>query len=171
MAQALTSPFLLAALVLCIAGGAKLRSPAAASRAAATLGLPSRLVLVRAFGLLELAVGCWSAAAPGRPAAAAMTCLYAIFSVLSVLLARRRAACGCFGASEAPTSTLQPLLSGIFAIVALAAMLVTPHGLGWVLGRPPMDSLVLLLGTAGAAYGTVLLYSELPQAWTSWSGR
>jgi len=171
MTEALTPLFLLAALVLCIAGVAKLRAPAAASRAAAILRLPSQPVAVRFLAGCELGIGGWALIAPSAVIAAAMAALYLLFAVLATLLARRRASCGCFGESDAPASTLQALLSAILAAISCAAALAQPHGLAWVAGRSAPASVALALGTAGAAYGAVLLYSELPQAWTSWSGK
>jgi hypothetical protein len=173
MAQALTPPFLLAALVLCVAGAAKLRSPAAAVRALAALGLArgARAGLVRAFAVGELALGAWCLLAPARLAAGALACLYAIFSGLALLLARRRSSCGCFGEGDGPASIVQSLLSAALALVALAALLSMPHGLGWLLQRPPTIATVSILGIAGSVYGTVLAYTELPLAWASWSAR
>jgi Methylamine utilisation protein MauE len=169
--EALTSPFLLAALVLCIAGVAKLRAPTAASRAAAILGLPSSPVAVRSLAGVELVIGGWALVAPSAVLSGAVAALYLLFAVLSTLLARRRASCGCFGESDAPASKVQALLSAILAAISGVAALVVPHGLIWVIARSAPTSVALVLGTAGAAFGTVLLYSDLPQAWSSWSGR
>ncbi len=157
--------------MLCVAAALKLRSPAAAARALGALGLPARLGLVRALAAGELALGAWCAVHPVRPAAGAIACLYAVFAVAALLLARRQSSCGCFGEEDAPASIAQSILSAILALVALAAMLSGAHGLGWVLVRPAMSAAVLVLGTAGAVYGTVLAYTEMPPAWGSWSTR
>ena len=61
------------------------------------------------------------------------------------------------------------MLSGLLAAVALAASLASAHGLGWVLALPAAQAGALLIGIAGATYATVLAYTELPQAWSSWS--
>jgi hypothetical protein len=37
-----------------------------------------------------------------------------------------------------------------------------------MLGRPVAPALALIVGIAGAAYGTVLVYTELPRAWNAW---
>jgi uncharacterized membrane protein YphA (DoxX/SURF4 family) len=169
VAQALTPLLLLAALVLCVAGAAKLRSPQAASRAFAALGLPSNTAVVRSFAAGELALGAWCAVDLGRPAAACVAVLYAAFALAAARLARNRSACGCFGEGDLPASAWQSLLSGLLALVALTAVLVPAHGLGWVLGRPPLEAATILIGTAGATYATVLAYTLLPEAWTSWS--
>jgi hypothetical protein len=171
MAQALTPPFLVAAFVLCVAGVAKLRAPATATRALAVLGLPARSGLVRALAAGEVALGLWCVASPGRLAAGAMACLYALFAGLALVLGRRQASCGCFGDGEVPASAAQSILSAVLSLVALAAILSVPHGLHWVLQRPALYAALLVVGTAGAVYGTVLAYTEMPLAWGSWSAR
>lgn len=169
MAQALTAPMLLAAAVLCLAGLSKLRAPAGALRAFAVLGLPAHAAAVRALAAAELAIGSWCAITPSGAPAAAVACLYAAFAGAAALLARRQSSCGCFGEDELPASLWQSLLSGLLALAALAAVLTPVHGLGWVLARPALEAVAIMIGVAGAAYATVLAYTLLPQAWTSWS--
>jgi hypothetical protein len=171
VADALTPPFLVAATVLCIAGAFKLRSPAGAARALGVLGLPARVALVRALAAGELALGVWCAIDAGRVAAGALAGVYAIFAAVAWLLARREAGCGCFGEDEAQASIAQSILSAALSLVALAAAVSGAHGLQWVLERPAMSAAVLVLGTAGAACGTVLAYTEMPWAWGSWSAQ
>jgi hypothetical protein len=171
VAEVLTAPFLVAASVLCIAGAAKLRSPAEAARALAALGLPARLALVRTLAVGELSLGVWCALDPVHVAAGAMACLYAIFAGAALLLARRHSSCGCFGEAQAPASIAQSIVSGILSLVALAAILSEPHGLQWIFERPAMYAAVLFVGTAGAAFGTVLAYTEMPLSWSSWGAR
>ena len=60
-------------------------------------------------------------------------------------------------------------VSVVLALVCLVSALVAPHALGWILGRSAASATVLVLGTAGVVYGTVLAYSELPLLWRSWS--
>lgn len=170
MSDALTPPFLLAALVLCVAGAAKLRAPAGAARAAAVLGLPVGTLLIRGLALGELALGCICMAQPSRTAAAVLGALYLVFAVLSVMLARRRSECGCFGDAQSPASGFQALLSGALALGALAALGAVPHNLAWLFARSPTETIVLSGGISAAVYGTVLAYTKLPQAWAAWSG-
>ena len=169
MDQALSTPFLVAALVLCTAGVAKLRAPAPAMRALAGARLPAGAAVVRAFAGLELAVGIRAGLDPTPGSAAAVAGTFLILAAVATLLARRASSCGCFGDREAPASALQPLLSVGLAAIAAAAVLWPPHGLGWVLERPPATAAALLLGVAGAAYATILAYTELPAAWNAWS--
>ena len=171
MSQALTPPFLLAAVVLCLAGLAKLWSPAPAARAARVVGLPGGALAVRALAVVEVAVGIAAVVSPGRLGAAGCAVLYAFFAATGVRLVRQRAGCGCFGEGDGPTSPLQVMLSGCFALVALASVAFVPHGLAWMLDRSVSQGAVMTLALAGSAYGVVVAYTALPQAWSSWSGR
>jgi hypothetical protein len=162
VADALTPPFALAAIVLCVAGVAKLRSPAGA--AAAVSVSP---ILIRVFALAELALGGWAIALPSRLSASLLSVLYACFAVVALMLARRHTPCGCFGEQDRPASGLQSLLSAGLAAVAAVAADRPPHGIGWLFARSP----VLWLALAGAVYAVVLAYTTLPAAWTAWEGR
>jgi uncharacterized membrane protein YphA (DoxX/SURF4 family) len=171
---ALTPPFAAAALVLCIAGVAKLRSPAEAVEALRTLGVPGSRFLMRILGVFEVVLGLLAVFEPSRVVAAVVAALYAVFCAVSLLLARHRAACGCFGEAGTPASALQSLLSGALSLVALAAATAWPlaHGLAAVFdsGSPALGA-VLLFGIAAVVYALVLAYTELPSAWSAWSGR
>jgi hypothetical protein len=169
LGNALTGPYAVAAAVLCVAGLAKLRTPASASRALAGLGLPAGPSVIRAYAVLEIGLGAWALISPAPLASALLAFVYAAFTGLALLLWRRAESCGCFGAEGAPATPLQAVLSALFAALCATAIGASPHGLGWALGRPLGSAAVLVLGTAAAAYGTVLAYSELPQAWRSWS--
>jgi len=168
VADALTAPMAVAAVVLVIAGVAKLRAPAPAVAALRELGLPAAALPIRAFAAGEIALGGWALVAPTRFAAIALACCYAAFAVLALLLARRRAACGCFGEGDFPASRAQALLSAVLAVASAAAAVWPPHGL---LDRPPSQAVVLVIGIAAAAYATVLAYTQLPAAWSAWSAR
>lgn len=168
MASALTAPFAAAALLLCIAAAAKLRSPRVAATALSIIGLPTSAVLIRGFAVAELALGAWCLISPGRASAAVLAAAYGAFAVLTLLLARHRAACGCFGEHDAPASAFQSLMSAVLALVALLAVIDPPHGLGWVAAH---DEIVLAIGIAGAAYAAAVAYTELPRAWSAWSVR
>ena len=166
---ALTAPFMVAALVLIVAGVAKLRSPTPAALAISTLGLPANRVAVRAFAACELAIGAVAIVHP-RGAAIAVACLYALFAVVSLELTRRRASCGCFGERDVPASWFGSALSAVLALVALAAALAGAHGISWVLAHDPAGAGTLVLGILGAAYATIVAYTDLPLAWASWEG-
>jgi hypothetical protein len=169
--EVLIGPFAIAALVLGLAGGAKLRSPDPAARAAVTLGLPARRWLVRALAVSEIALAVWCLAAPAVLPAAVLGAAYAGFAGIAALLARRQSACGCFGTDDAPATVAHWLLSALLAVVCAGAARWTPHGLLWVLTRHPAVSGVLAIAVAGAGYAVVVVYSQLPAAWSAWSGR
>jgi len=170
MTEALTVPFAIAAVVLCIAGLAKLRSPASAVRVLVVIGLPARAGVVRALAVGEIIVGAACLLHPAALTAGAMACLYATFCAVSFVLVRQGSSCGCFGA-ETSASLLQSALSASLASLALIAAVVPPHGVGWLLTRPPAVLTVIVFGLAGSAYATVLAYTELPRAWGAWSAR
>jgi Methylamine utilisation protein MauE len=171
MREVLIGPLAIAALVLGLAGAAKLRSPDPAARAALAIGLPSRRWLVRALALVELALAAWSLVAPGALPAALLAAVYAGFAGIAAVLARRQSACGCFGTEDAPATAAHWLLSVLLAVACAASARWTPHGLLWVLTHHPAVSGVLAIAVAGVAYALVVVYSQLPAAWSAWSGR
>jgi hypothetical protein len=171
VSTALTAPFLAAGGVLCVSGAAKLRSPRTAVPALALLGLPARASLVRAIAAAELVLGVIALAAPGRVVALVVAGAYAGFAVVALRLVSLRAACGCFGESDAPASPVQAALSAVIALAALAAAVWPPGGLGWVAGRPAGAALALGLGLGGCIYGLVIAYTELPSAWAAWEAQ
>jgi Methylamine utilisation protein MauE len=172
MTAALTPPFAVAALVLCIAGVAKLRAPDGAAGALRAVALPGSVTLARLGALAEVALGAWALIRPSAMTAALVALVYAVFCGLSLALARRDGECGCFGDTGAPASALQSLLSGALALVAGAAAVAGAHPIGWVLGSAGAAiGVVAALGLVGAAYAAVLVYTALPQAWAAWSGR
>lgn len=177
MGAALTAPFVTAAGLLIVSGLAKLRSPHAAAGALIAAGLPvagrPRAVpgLVRAAALAELALGLAALLAGGRALALGLAVAYAGFAVLAWRLAGRRAACGCFGAQEAPATRAQALMSLALAGAAALAAAWPAGTLGWVLGRPAAQAATLALALCACVYGAVIAYTQLPAAWAAWSGR
>lgn len=162
MTAALTPPFIVAALLLCVAGAFKLRSPRAA---AAALRVPGGDSTVRALATVEVALGVACAVHPTRALAIVLALVYQLFAAVAVILMRRRVACGCFGEDDTPVSLAHVLASELLGAVALAAAVVPPHDVGWLLARP-----VLAIGILGAVYATVLVYTQVPASWAAWSG-
>ncbi len=103
--------------------------------------------------------------------AGAVALLYAGFCALSLALARRRAACGCFGAGGTPASLGQSLLSAALGVIAVGAAIAPAHGLGWILGAGVAQAGVVMVGIGASAYAVVLAYTQLPRAWAAWSAR
>jgi Kef-type K+ transport system membrane component KefB len=154
MSAALAPPFVVAALVLCVAGVMKLRSPTRR---------------MRAFGVGEVALGVACAVHPTRPLAVAMALVYTSLAAVAVVLMRRRAACGCFGENDFPVSLAHVIASELLGLLALAAAVAGPRGLGWVLDQPAPNAVALLIGIAGAVYAVVLVYTLAPRAFAAWS--
>lgn len=165
MSQALTPPFLVACLVLCLAGLAKLRAP---RTAAGAIGLRPGVIRVLALGELALSLAC--VAHPTRALALALALLYGLFAIVATLLRRRGVACGCFGDHGLPVSLAHVTASGLLAGLAAAAAVAGPHGLGWLASLPGMGAAMVAVGVAGATYAVVLVYTAVPRAWAAWSG-
>jgi hypothetical protein len=165
MSEALGPPFLVASLVLCVAGLAKLRAPAAAAAA-----LRTRPWTIRALAAGEVALGAACLIHPILTAAVALALVYGVFATVAIRLRRDRVACGCFGDNDLPVSLAHVIASELLGSLALAAAVAGPRGLGSVLDQPAPQAAVLLAGIAGAAYATVLVYTAVPRAWAAWSG-
>ncbi|MDQ6836480.1 MAG: hypothetical protein M3016_09880 [Actinomycetota bacterium] len=157
-------PRLVAALVLALAGLAKLRSPQLAARAGGVAP-----AAIRALAAAELAVAASALVSAAMWSAATMAALYTVFSVITLRLARAGEDCGCFGSQGAPASPLQSLLSAALAGVCLLSAIAEPPAAGWILSQSPATAAVVALGAVATAYGIVLAYSELPSLWRSWS--
>jgi methylamine utilization protein MauE len=164
VSEALAPPFMVAALLLCVAGLAKLRAPA---RAAAALHAPAPAVRVLAIGEVALGVACVMYPTPAL--AAALAALYATFAVVAVKLSRGHVACGCFGDNDLPVSPAHVVASVLLGTLAAAAAVASPRGVSWLASQPVVTAAVLAVGIAGAVYATVLLYTAVPRAWTVWS--
>ena len=144
----------MAALVLCVAGVMKLRSPTRT---------------MRVFGVGEVALGVACAVHPTRPSAVALAVVYTSFAAVAVVLMRRRAACGCFGENDFPVSLAHVIASELLGLLALVAAVAGPRGLGWVMDQQAPNAVALLIGIAGAVYAVVLVYTLAPRAFAAWS--
>lgn len=165
MSAALAPPFALAALLLCVAGLAKLRAPVAAASA---LGAPSWTI--RALAVGEVALGAACVVDPTRALAVALAVTYALFAGVAAVLERRRMACGCFGDDDLPVSHAHVIASELLCAVGVGAAVAPPRGLGWLAGLPAWTAGVLAVGIAAGVYALVLVFTEVPRAWAAWSG-
>jgi hypothetical protein len=165
VSEALAPPFLVASLVLCVAGLAKFRAP---ETAAGALGLQARIIRAIAVGEVALGTACLVHAT--RVTAAVLAAAYVMFAGVAAVLAGRRVACGCFGGDETPVSGGHAILSAAVAVVAAAAAFASPRGIGWLASQPGFGRVVLAVGVAGATYAVVLAYTAVPRAWAAWSG-
>jgi len=152
-----------AALLLLVAGLAKIARPAPTADLLSSLGLPDRAAITVAIGTGEAIVGL-SALAVGGPALAAATgALYVGFVVVVWrAMAEGATSCGCFGRVDAPPSIIH-----IVGNVALAAVSFVA-----IAGDTPIDVMdsqpaagvgfVVLVGVlAGLA---LVMFTALPEA-------
>lgn len=114
-----------AAILLVASGVGKVRYPLGAARALLAAGLPHGFRVVRAFGLIEIAVGLLAAVGPIRVTFIAVASAYAFFAgmLLYFLVGRvQLTSCGCAGKVDVPPSWLHAVLNvAAAATAALAA--------------------------------------------------
>jgi hypothetical protein len=161
----LAAPYLASAVLLVVAGSAKLADPLPLVRALRSARLPASAALVRVVAGVEVAVAV-AAVLTGSRWAAVLVCLsYAAFTGF-VLLARSRggvlASCGCFGRADTPATASHAVLTAATATVA-AAVVVRPTGtLPDLLAGSPGSGVPLLLATAAVAVTAYLVLALLP---------
>jgi uncharacterized protein YjeT (DUF2065 family) len=96
------------ALVLCWSGLIKVAQPLATRRLLHGLGLPSHVVMARAIGVVELAIGAAALSMGGVLPAGVLAGAYAAFAVVSFRsMTSGAASCGCFGDRSAPPGWVQ----------------------------------------------------------------
>ena len=126
-----------AALLLVVAGIAKLRTPAPAAAMLTGLGLrPVRRAraAARGAGAVEVAVGVAAIVLGGHAAIAALAACYLVLTAVAVRLVLRGepAPCGCFGTADGDVGPAHVVLDVAAFAVALVASVAGPAGItGW----------------------------------------
>ena len=159
--DALAGPYLASALLLVVAGAAKVRDPLPLVRALRSARLPAPVSGVRLLAAAEALLGTTALLLGGRLTAALVAASYAAFTGF-VLLVRRRggvlASCGCFGRADTPPTTGHAVVTGALALLA-GAVTAAPLGtLPQVLATGPAVGLPLLLAVVTVA---VLVHAVL----------
>ena len=152
-----------AALLLLVAGLAKLIRPAPTTELLATLGLPERRVVTLAIGGIESLVGLGALAVGGPGPAVATGALYLGFVVVVWrAMAAGATSCGCFGRVDAPPSWIHIAGNAALAAVSFAAVAGDP-AVDVMDGQPAGGlGFVLLVGViAGLA---LVAFTALPEA-------
>lgn len=158
--------YLMAAVLLSVAGAAKAVTPEPAAAALARLQLPHSLWAVRLLGLVELIVAVSAFVVGGAGPAIALAALYGGFAQAAWTLVRSDSTvpCGCFGRVEMPATRRHVAVN----ILALAA--------GVVAASWPVEAIDKLFDTrqwllapffvvvVGGAYGVFAWLSEKPEA-------
>jgi len=160
-------PLLAAALLLAVAGLAKVRAPRARSALAAA-GLPGARLLPgrlsnRLLGLMELAVAVAAVLLGGRPQALLIAVGYAVLAVLSARMVAAEVGqdCGCF-ARPAPVSHWHTAVNAIAAGFGVAGLAVPARPLLSTLADEPVIGGALLVAAAALAYLGYLTMTALP---------
>jgi hypothetical protein len=164
--------FSAAAVLLVIAGAAKIASPYMAQASLSTAGLPAPLDVVRALALGEAAVGAAALLEPSTITAALAALAYGVFCLFTLRLLRMADAgidCGCFGGAGSEVGGVHVALNAAALAVCATAAVAPPPDLGWVLHRTPLTAIAVCVGTGAIAYASFLAFTVLPRAWQSYS--
>lgn len=159
-------PFLVAALLLTVAGALKAYEPATTAGALrrAGLGVPSGVV--RAGGGVEVVVGIAAIVTGGPVAAGLVAFSYLLFTAFVVVALVRHipiGSCGCFGRIDTPPSLVHVVLNVGAIVTAIAVALGPGGGLGDVLADQELLGVPFLLLVATATYLAFLALTALPQ--------
>lgn len=169
---ALTPVFTVACGLLVLAGAGKLRMPRPARDSLALVGVRLPAVVVRLLGAGEVAIGVGAAIRPGALTGALVALAYGAFCAFLVLVLRRSAGpsadCGCFGDASASAGGSHLALNAVACGAGVLAALDPPPGLGWVLTRPPVIALPLLIGTSAAVFAGYLAFTVFPRVWRAY---
>lgn len=162
----LTGPLMAAALLLGVAGVAKIVSPDPTRVALRTAGLPGTVWFVRMIAVGEVILGVVAVVVGGRAGAALLGLAYlgfAGFSMRVISTSRGKASCGCFGASDAPLGTLHVVIN--LAIVGAAAITVIHPmaSLATVLSDTPLGGSVFVAFVVLLAWLLHVALTGLPE--------
>jgi hypothetical protein len=164
--ESLVGPFLIAAVVLALAGARKLADPAPTRGALRQMGLPWRGPVVPAMALAEIATAATAVVVGSWWSAAALAAWYVGFTVFVAVALRRDvplASCGCLGSPDTPPTVGHLVVDGLFAATAIGVTLDPIGAIGEVLGDQPWSGLPLLLWVGVGTYIVYLVLAVLPQ--------
>jgi hypothetical protein len=153
-----------AAVLLLIAGAAKVSRPVPTSDMIASLGLPALVWGVRTLGVVEMALAVAALGVGGPWFASAVGVLYSLFTIVVVrALAVGATSCGCFGRADTPPSWLHVTGNALFAIASFVAASADQTPVDAMGDQPASGApYVLLIGViAGLA---VVGFTALPEA-------
>lgn len=151
------------AVLLAVAGVAKVASPAATSAALQGARLVSDHRLVRVLGVGEIALAVAVLLVGGRVPAALLALAYAAFAAFAYRQSRRGAGCGCFGETDAPATRLHVAIDAAGAAVALGSAIAPGPSLAGSLSGDVIVSVVILGLLALGAMTLRLALTALPE--------
>ena len=143
------------AWVLLVAGVAKLIDPAPLGAAMLAIGFRAPRALLRAFGIVEVAVGAAVRLGGSTSTLIALAVAYAAFATTLVVVSRRSngASCGCFGSRASAAGWVGVTLDVVSAAIAATAAIAVPGRAGeWspLLASIPIAALLVVIHTTGA---------------------
>ena len=163
--DALAGPYLAAAALLVLAGGAKLLDPQPLMRALRSVGPRTPAWLVGVGAALGVCLGLTAALTGSRVAAVGVALSYAAFTAF-VLVALARggvlASCGCFGKADTPPTRTHVAVTATLAVVAGAVAVRPLPALSELLATSPGLGLPLLLASTAVAVTSYLVLALLP---------
>jgi Methylamine utilisation protein MauE len=161
-----TGPFLVAALLLTVAGALKAVDPVMTAGALRRAGLPVPPLIVRVGGAFEALVGVAAIATGALVPALLVAVSYLLFTgFVLVALARHLpiGSCGCFAKMDTPPSVVHIVIN-LGAVVAATAVALGPGGgVGDVLADQELLGLPFLLLVGIATSCAFLALTLLPQ--------
>lgn len=168
--MAFLAPYLVACVLLVVAGRAKLLRPLNTARALEQVtGIresPNTIGVARAGGVLEVLLGSAAAVFPYAPLAVAVCVVYAGFALFLFRLRIRGgplAVCGCFSSIEAhPTRTHVVIDIALAACAGSVAAAGSGAWLPTLLARSPLDGVPLLAACVVCTWLVVLTLTALP---------
>lgn len=162
----LLGPYLAVAVLVGVAGAAKVLSPRPTAGALRAAGFPSSEMVVRVLGAAELtiailamATGTWVGAVPLAVAYLG----FAWFSWSAIRNGRALSGCGCFGRPDTPPTHLHIVVNLGAALVSAAVAVWPVGGVAEVLGGLGIDATAMLTSVAAAVVLLYALLAELPR--------
>ena len=153
-----------AAVLLLVAGLAKLVCPQPATELLEALGFPARALVALAIGATEIAVGIGALAVGGTAFAAATGVLYVGFGlVVTRALVVGAESCGCFGRADAPPSLIHVVGNAAFAAISFWAASAEKSPVD-VMDSQPAAGLPFVLVVGVLAGLALVAFTALPEA-------
>lgn len=168
MASALLPAFAVAAVLLVIAGAAKIVAPAQAVDSLRAAGASMPAIGVRALGTVEAAIGTAAALEPSAATAIALAVAYLGFCLFLLRLIRngnRNLDCGCFGGSGAQATPAHVALNATALAVCVAAAIDPPASVTSLVEGGTFSGLTAAVGIAACVYAAYLAFTAWPKAW------
>lgn len=152
-------------LLLLIAGIQKIFDPTSTSGALRAAGLPSRRILVRTLGGVEVVVVAAWLVSGGRLPALAAALLYAGFAWFVVNALVRKlpiSSCGCLGSTETPPTVIHVVMNTFAVAMLLSAVIFPISPMGGLVGAEWRLVLPYMLMVGVSVYMLYALLTVLP---------